>query len=419
MWRTVEGSSTPLQATWWSAFNDASLTALVERSLVNNANLGIAAARVQEARAELKFARAQQMPLATFSAFTGQSRILVLAEGVNGYGLSPQATISYDLDLFGKLASTTASARATLLATADTRDSIALAVASTTAAGYISLVGFDAQLATARATLTSRTEALRVARRRASAGYTSALELKQAESEYEATAQIIPAAQLAVARQENALSVLVGDPPHSIIRSGLHDGLRAPLVPQGLPSSLLLRRPDLVAARATIVAGDKTLDAARAAELPDFSLTGAAGAAISTPLPGVIGLYAIGASVLTPIFDAGRLKARANAAAAQRDQAAFYYRQAALTAFQEVEDSLASVQRLGQQETDIDRQIDISRETLRLATNRYRDGYAPYLDQIDAERSLLAAQLIAIQLETAKLDAVVTLYQAMGGGWRP
>ena len=417
-WRTEAASTVRLEANWWRGFGDPALTALVEKTLVTNADLGVAAARVQEARAQFRFARAQQMPLATLAAFTGQSRILVLAEGVDGYGLSPQGVISYDLDIFGKRASATASSRASLLASAETRDSIALALASTAASGYIELVGFDAQLATAQATLAARAEALRVARRRASAGYTSELELKQAESEYQATAQIIPAAQLAITRQEDALSTLAGDPPRAIIRGGSLDGMQAPLIPEGLPSSLLERRPDLAAARANLFAGEKSLDSARAAELPDFSLTGTLGAAISTSLPGVTGLYALGASLLTPLFDGGRLRSRADAAAAQRNQAAFAYRKVALTAFQEVEDGLASVKHLGEQQATIDAQVGILRETLRLATNRYRDGYAPYLDQIDAERSLLAAQLISIQLQAARLSAIVTLYQAMGGGWR-
>jgi NodT family efflux transporter outer membrane factor (OMF) lipoprotein len=358
------------------------------------------------------------MPLATFSLNTGPSRILVLAHGVDGYAAAPQVAISYDLDLFGRLSQATSSARAALLASATARDSVALATASATASSYLTLLGLDAGLATTRATLAARGEALRVARRRAQAGYTSQLELRQAESEYQATEQLVPAAELAVSRQENALSILVGDPPGDIKRGVAFNSLVTPAIPEGLPSELLRRRPDLVSAQATLIATDRTLDSARAAELPDFSLTTTGGAALSTALPNPIALYSVAANVLAPLVDGGRLRAQADTTAARRDQAAFAYRRAVLSAYREVEDSLASVQKLREQQVSVDNEVATLSETLRLATNRYNDGYAPYLDQLDAQRGLLGAQLVAIQIASDRLNAIVTLYQALGGGWQ-
>jgi len=417
-WRTQPSASTSIDADWWRAFGDPRLTLLVERALRRNADIGAAVARVEEARALSRLARAQQTPLATLSLGTGQSRILVLTDGVDGYSASPQVSVSYDLDLFGRLSNATASARASLLASATARDSVALATASTTASSYISLLGLDAQLGTTRATLASRSEALRVARRRAAAGYTSQLELRQAESEYQATEQLVPAAELAVSRQENALSILVGDPPASIERGVGFSALVTPVIPEGLPSTLLNRRPDLVSARAALVAAERTMDSTRAAKLPDFSLTATGGAAVSTALPNPIVLYSVGANILSPLIDGGRLRAQADAAAAHRDQAAFAYRHAVLNALREVEDGLVSVQRRHEEQVAIDADVATLSETLRLATNRYNDGYAPYLDQLDAQRGLLAAQLIAIQIATDRLNAIATLYQALGGGWQ-
>jgi NodT family efflux transporter outer membrane factor (OMF) lipoprotein len=417
-WRTEVGPAAPVEADWWRAFDDPALTGLVTRALANNTDLAVAAGRVEGARAEFHLARAQQLPLATISAAADRSRILVLTDGVDGFDVTPEATISYDLDVFGRLRSASASAKASLLASAETRDAVALAVASTTASGYITLIGLDAQLATARATLSARAEALRIARRRTAAGYASQLEFSQAEAEYQATEQFLPAAELAVTRQENALCVLVGDPPHPLARDAALDSLKAPTFPDAPPSSLLERRPDLAAARDGLAASEQALDAARAAQLPDVSLAGTASAAVSTALPNAIGLFSLGGGVLSPLFDAGRLKARSAAAAAQRDQAAFAYRRAALTAFREVEDGRATVERLGEQQVSAESEIATLRNTLRLATNRYRAGYAGYLDQVDAERSLLAVQLVAIQLQTARLTGFVSLYQAMGGGWR-
>ncbi|WP_126516711.1 efflux transporter outer membrane subunit [Sphingobium amiense] len=418
-WRFAAAPAGPIEADWWRGFGDPRLTELVEQALARNTDIAIAASRVEEARALARLAQAQQTPNATIGAGTGESRTVVLGKGVDAFAGTPQASISYDLDLFRRLASATASARASLLAASDTKASVMLAVASTAASSYISLLGLDARLATTRATLASRADALRLAQRRAGAGYTSKLELAQAQSEYDAAAQLVPVAELAIARQENALSILVGDAPGAIARSARLEGLTTPVVPGDLPSDVLRRRPDIAAAEETLVASDHSLDSARAAMLPNVSLTGSGGVGLSTALSNPISLFAFGGSVLSPLFDGGRLRSQAGAAAARRDQAAFAYRRTVLTAFREVEDSLAAVDRLDAQRKLVDNQVAALTETLRYATNRYREGYAPYLDQIDAQRNLLAAQLVAIQVETDRLNAVVTLYQAMGGGWRP
>lgn len=418
-WRGPAPAATTaaIDTNWWRGFGDPALSALVERALAQNTDLALAASRVDEARALARLARAQQAPLATAGISGGEARTVVLGRGVDALAGSPQVAISYDLDLFGRLSQASTSARASLLAAQGARDAMALAVASTTASSYIALLGLDARLATIRATLDARAEALRIARRRASLGYTSQLELQQAQSEYQATAQLVAPAELAITRQENALNLLVGEASTAVARGVGLDALTAPPIPAGLPSSLLRRRPDVASAEASLVAGDRTLDSARAALMPNLSLTGSAGWALSSALNDPITLFSLGGSLLAPPLDGGRLKAQAAAAAARRDQAAFIYRRTALTAFREVEDGLASVDRLDAQQVAIDSQIVALRETLRLAANRYREGYAPYLDQLDAQRGLLAAQLVSVQARTDRLVALVTLYQAMGGGW--
>lgn len=417
-WRTAVGPGVPVERDWWNGFRDPVLTRLVDRALANNADIAVAAARVDEARALGRLARSQQTPLVSGGASAGDGRSVVLGKGVDAFSGQPQVAISYDLDLFGRLAQNAASARANLVASSESRDAVALAVASTTASGYIALLGLDARLATTRETLAARADALHLAQRRADAGYTSRLELSQAQSEYQAALQLVPAAQLAVSRQENALSILVGDPPAAIARGGSLDTLRMPAIPDGLPSSLLRRRPDVAAAEALLVASDRSLDSARAAILPNLALTGSAGVALSTALADPITLFSLGGSILSPLFDGGRLRAQADAVAARRDQAAFSYRRTALTAFREVEDALVATTRLREQGSAIGDQVAALRETLRISTNRYREGYSPYLDQIDAQRGLLSAQLISIQIQTDRLTSLVTLYQAMGGGWQ-
>lgn len=419
-WRTALGPGEPVRADWWRAFGDPVLTALIDRALANSPDLGAAVARVEEARATARLTRAQQSPLVTAGVpVTDGQSVSALGRPATALGIQPLLQASYDLDLFGRLRSASAAARAQALASEGARDTVRLAIAAQVASGYIGLRALDLRLAVARQTLAARAEGLRIARRRAETGYTSNLELRQAEGEYHATEQLVPQAQLLVARAENALSLLVGDPPGAVARGVPLDRLAAPAIPDGLPADLLRRRPDLFQAEQALVATDRSLDSARAAMLPGVSLTGSAGVVLSTALANPIGVFSIGGSVLSPLFDAGRLRAQADAAAARRDQAAFAYRRAALVAFREVDDSLAGVLRSGQQATALAAQRDALAGALRNATNRYRAGYSSYIEQLDAQRGLLTAELTLIQARSDRLTAYVALYQAMGGGWSP
>jgi len=417
-WRTALGPGAPIRADWWNAFGDPVLAGLVARALANSPDLGSAAARVEEARAAVRLARAQQAPLVSAGVpLTDGQTVSPLGRPSDAIGAQPLVQASYDLDLFGRLRQASAAARAQALASEGARDTVRLAIASGVATGYITLRSLDQRLRVARDTLAARAEALRIARRRATTGYTSNLELRQAEGEYHAAEQLVPQAELLVTRQENALSVLIGDAPGPIARGLPIDRLLAPAIPDGLPADLLRRRPDLFQAEQTLVATDRSLDSARAAMLPGVSLTGSAGVVLSTALANPIGVFSVGGSILSPIFDAGRLRAQADAAAARRDAAAFAYRRTALTAFREVDDSLAGVLRSGQQAIALAAQRAALAGALRNASNRYRAGYSSYIDQLDAQRGLLTAELTLIQAQADRLNAYVTLYQALGGGW--
>jgi outer membrane protein TolC len=182
----------------------------------------------------------------------------------------------------------------------------------------------------------------------------------------------------------------------------------------------LRRRPDIAASEQQLAAADHALDAARDAFMPDFQLAATGGLVGSNLVPGSpFAIWSLGGSILAPIFSAGRLEAQQDAATARRDQAAFAYRRTALTAFKEVEDSLSAVQRNEEQVKALAAERDSEQHALVLATHRYREGYSPYLDQLDAERGLLSAQLSLVQARTDQLNAIVTLYQSLGGGWRP
>jgi NodT family efflux transporter outer membrane factor (OMF) lipoprotein len=417
-WRTQFATGAPVTADWWRRFDDPVLTTLVEQALANNVDLAVAATRIAEARANERLARSALGPSLTASASVAESRTLSsTGVGIDAFGGQPGVQAAYEVDLFGRLATLSRAARADLLATQAARDTTALSVAATTASGYITLRALDARLQATRDTLFARDEALRLAQRRALTGYTSLLELRQAEAEFQAAAQLVPQVELAISRQENALRVLTGAVPGPIARGRALAALTLPAIPAELPADLLRRRPDLAAAEYRLASADLSLSAARALFLPRINLAGSAGLALSTLLPDPVTLFSIGGSVLAPIFDSGRIRAGAEGAAARRDAAAFAYRGTALTAFREVDDSLAGVRRAGEQVEDVTLQREAVAQALTLARNRYRAGYASYIEQLDAQRGLLTADLALIQARTDRLTALVTLYQALGGGW--
>lgn len=419
-WR---GGTAPLgnvQADWWKSFNDDTLTRIVETALAHNDDIAIAATRVAQARAQLRYSEAQMRPSVTAQYSGGRERIINPGFGTPAEQAAGQGSvdISYDLDLFGQLASASSAARAALLASEAARDNVRLAVASAAAGGYFTLCGLDAKLVILRQTLDTRSEEVRIAKRRADTGYGTPLDLAQAEAAYHGTAQQIPATELAITREEDALSLLLGENPRRIERNGDFQALRIPDVPSAMPAQLLRRRPDIAAAEQRIVAADHTLDAARAAFMPDVRLAASGGFVSSTLITNSpLGVWAIGGSILAPIFSAGRLEAQQDEAVARRDEAAFAYRKTALTAFREVQDALQAELRDAEQEASLIAQRDALARALVFATRRYRAGYSPYLDQIDAQRGLLVVELAVVQLRADRLNDAVTLYQALGGGW--
>lgn len=416
-WRTPLPGEGAIERQWWGRFGDPQLSALVEQARANNSDLAIAAARVAEARAQERVARSLLLPSLSASVPGSEART-VNAFGQPSESTSAQPTFqaAYEVDLFGGNAARRDAARASAAAFAAAHEAATLSVSATAASGYITLLALDERLEVLKETLVQRGEALRIARDRAEAGYTSELELRQSEAEYRAAEQQIPAIEAAIARQENALSLLVGDTPHAIARGANFDALATPSVPAVVPSDLVRRRPDIAQAEYSLAATDANLRAARAQFLPQIRLSASGGAAISSLLGDPITIWSIGGSILAPIFSGGRLEGQFDAATAQRDQAAFAYRKSVLTAFREVEDQLALIDRLGAQEQALLAQRTAVAEVLRHATNRYRAGYSPYLEQIDAQRALLSVDLSLIQLRTDRLTAYVALYQALGGG---
>lgn len=420
-WRTqVRGAKPGLDVTWWDAFEDAGLRRVIAAALAGNDDIRIAASRVQEVMGQSDYVHAERFPQVDGSVILERDRSINQAYGVPQVQTvsEPGLTFSFDADLFGRLRNADEAGRANLLATRAAQEDIRLLVVATTARQWFTLRSLDARLATLRQTLVAREQSLSLVRRRVEVGYAAQLDLAQAESEYQGTLQQIPPTELAIRRTEDSLSILLGRNPSAIERNTAAAPPQLPAIPADLPSSLLRRRPDIVEAEEKIVAADHELDAARAAFMPDLKISAIWGRATSTLLhDGPVDLFTVGASVLAPIFDAGRLRAQEDSAAARRDQAAFAYRKTTLQAFAECEDALAATQRLHEQLEALHAQKRALQKSLEIASRRYRSGYSPFLDQLDAQRSLLSVELAIAQTTADELGAYVTLFQALGGGW--
>ena len=419
-------SGDALQPHWWQRFGDPALVQVVEAALAHNTQIGMAAARVEAARAQLDLADAARAP-ALSAVQGGKGEHTLTTAGITTSRVAqPQLQLNWEVDLWGRLRAQTQAAQAQFAATQAERDGVALAVAAQTTQAYIGLLALDAQLVQTRATAASRAEALRLAQDKARLGYTSQLQLTQAQAEYETVQQAVPQLELAIARQHHALSILAGELPSLPAPDAVAQGaarfavLQLPAVPATLPSQLLRRRPDLAQAEQMLAASDATLAARRAAFLPQVSLSAGLGGLYANALGyNPIKVWSLGGSVLAPLFDGGRLTAQYDGAAAQRDQAAFAYRGAALVAFGEVENALVGVDQLARQVQHAGQRRAILDRSVGYARDRYESGYAPYLEQLDAQRSLYQTEIELIRLRETQLGNALALYKALGGGWGP
>lgn len=417
-WREPGATTAEISATWWRAFGDPQLTALVEAALANNTDVLSAASRVEQAREQIQLSRAALLPAIDASLGAQRTRELSVLGIAHRTSAQPSLQVSYEVDVWGRLRRLREAAELQYRATEAERDTVRLAVASTTARAYISLLSLDQQLYVTRETVESRQQALRVAEDRSSLGYTSQLELTQAQSEYEAAAELLPQLRQAIREQENALRLLTGQLPGAVERGAGLLAIEPPAVPGALPSTLLRRRPDIQQAELLLAASDLNLQAQRDRFLPQVQLSASLGQLFVNSLDyDPVRVWSLGTSVLAPIFDAGRLEAGVNIAVAQRNQAAFGYRATALQAFNEVENSLSAVGNLREQLERVAARRAILERSLTYAEDRYRAGYSSYLETLDAQRNLFNTELAAVQLRENQLNALISLYQVLGGGW--
>jgi multidrug efflux system outer membrane protein len=370
--------------------------------------------------------RSQIFPQAAVQAQAARQRVSPSAAGLpagtpstfESYALD--LGVAWEIDLWGRLRRATEAARAELLASEQARLAVILSLVAAVAASYVTLVDLDRQLEIARSTAQSRGESYRIFRLRFEGGTVSEVELNQALSDYELAQATIPLLEKQIAQQENALSVLLGRYPGPVVRGRPLDGLASPAVPEGLPSELLERRPDLLQAEQALVAANARIGVAKAAFFPSISLTaflGTASSSLSDLFSGPARTWSYGGVLTQPIFTAGSLSGQLAVAEAQNRQALEQYQRAIQTAFQEVNDALVDQAKTREQLAAQRRQVEALRNYARHARLRYDNGYTSYLEVTDADTRLFNAELQYVQVQGQLLLALIDVYKAMGGGW--
>ena len=412
---------------WWKQFEDPVLDELVLTALLNNRDVRIAAARVEEFAARLDVSRSSLFPQVGYegSAFRDQaSRETAngVPSGIDRTNDTFAATVNvgWELDLWGRIRRANEAARAEMLAADDARRAVILTLVSSVATSYVTLRDLDEQLDVARRTLDSRGESVRLFELKYVGGVVSQLEVAQIRSEYEQAAVRIPALEREIALLENALSVLLGLNPGPIARGKSINDLTLPRVPEGMPSDLLARRPDIQEAEQILIAANARIGVAKAEYFPRISLTGFLGYAsddLSNLVTGSASVGSIGASALGPIFTAGRIKGEVLASEAVQRQALVGYLQTIQTAFREVDDALISV-RKSREELEVQgRRVDALTLYAELARERYDNGYVSFIEVLDADRRLFGAELEHVRSQGNVYTSLVNMYKAMGGGW--
>lgn len=424
-WRDAADAGMPtagIEAQWWQQLGDTQLDALVAQALAHNNDLLSALARVQEAQANAAAADAARSPTLGASLGAQAGRSLGAFGPTQTRSVQPGLQASWEPDLWGRLSAQSQAAAQRVQASQADRDAVALSVSAATVQAYIGLRALQDQLAIAQATVQSREQALALAQDQQRVGYISQLQQTQAEAELQNVLQQIAQLELAIRKQDNALHVLLGQAGGSTPAAAGPASLQALAllpVPASMPSQLLERRPDIARAQHLLVAADHSLQAQRAAFMPQVNLSANVGSLLINALDyNPLTVWSIGGSLLAPLFDGGRRDAGLNAATAQRDQAAYAYRGAVLAAFGDVEDALTSTARLSQQMQHAQQRRDVLQRSLGFAHDRYEAGYAAYLEELDAQRNLFQAELEVVKLRQAELDNRVALYKALGGGWQ-
>ncbi len=407
---------------WWKAFSDPVLDDLVERANRGNTSIQVAAARLAQAKAFVRATDADRSPQIGVGASATRAQGIVggVAVGQPRNIFATGVDFSYEADLFGRLSHATDAAALDAQAREGLLQSARLLVQAQVAQTYLALRALDAERSLVRSTVGAYRETLTLTERRWRAGDVAELDVARASTEVAATESDALALDRQRAGLEHALAVLLGEVVSSFSLPVAEWNSALPVIPAGLPSTLLTRRPDVSAAQQTMLAAQARVGVAKAAYFPRVALTGTAGYAstdISDLFEWSSRAWLLGAIASLPVFDGGRRKAGIESAAAQLEGEVARYREQILVAFKDVEDELASLRLLSEQAEAQGRAVQSSSRSTALSDVRYRSGYVSQLDLLDAQRSELRNRRQALQVRSAQYQSTVALVRALGGGW--
>ena len=429
---TVDAGVTLDAATWWKTFQDPVLDALMQEAASNSQDIALATGRIAEARATLNQNTANFYPTVDLNAAASRRQASQNSASFNPAAPTASSDLqlglsaSYEIDFWGRFARADDAARARLLSQTASSGTVLTSLYANVAQSYFALRALDAQVVLAEQTLATRQENLRLQKRRFDGGVIGELDLRQAEAEAASIEASLQLTRQNRSNAESALALLLGRKPAEIVKPVIARGAALPVlygaqaVPANLPSDLLNRRPDLIAAEQNLIAANADIGQARTAYFPRLVLTAGLGQQsqdLSSLFNPASLFWSLLGNLTQPVFRAGAIDAVMAAANARQQQALAQYTLAVQNAFRDVHDALNNVQAARDITTTTARRIDALRNTLRLADLRYKAGYSGYLEVLTAQRDLALAEIGLIDTQRNQLNAVVSLYKALGGGW--
>jgi len=408
---------------WWQVFNDKALQGLINEGLANNYDLQAAVARIDEANAQVGIVRADLYPQVNYQAIAARQKSFVPLEPpqnitYNTFGMS--ASAAWELDVWGRIRRATEAARANLFVQEDVRRAVMLTLVSDIASGYFFLIELDRELAIAQDSEDTYKKTLDLFSQRFEAGRDSKLGVVRAQANYESSVATIAALKRGITQTENALCVLIGAYPHAIARGTGLTQQSTPATPVGQTTDLLERRPDILQAEQVMVGANAQIGVAISNYFPRIGLGALFGWEAARPgdlFKNDFNVWSLGASLVGPIFQGGRLKATVEAQEAFWNESIAQYKKTVTVAFQETSDALIAQQTLVGQREAQERQVASLKESVDLALQRYDAGRATYFEVLEAEQQLFPSQDALAQTQRDQLVAVVNLYKALGGGW--
>src|SRR5947209_1499853 len=426
-WKPAQPNDQNLGGTWWTIFQDAQLNALEDQVNVSNQNLKAAEAQFRQARAALRYNRADSYPTVTYGPSATRERISArrppatsVFDGITYNDFVLPFSVSYQADVWGRIRKNVESYREQAQASAADLATINLSMHADVALDYFQARSLDAEEQLLNSTVTQYEQALELNENRFQGGIASEMEVEQAKTQLQTTRAAAIDVGVLRAQYEHAVAILIGKPPAEFSLPPLPLTAPPPHVPISVPAELLERRPDIAAAERRVASANAQIGVAKSAYYPVISLGGSGGfesSAITTLLNGPSGLWSVGLSAAGTVFDGGRRRALNDQARAAYDYQVAAYRESVLTGFQQVEDNLAAVRILENEARVQEEAVAAAQRSLDLSVTRYKGGVTSYLEVITAQSAALADEVTAVNILGRRMANTVLLIQALGGGW--